>query len=144
MQAREAVANVGNLCKALCSAPFCGTHLTLHDTTVPIAPPSHTTNTSSSTWQRVAFIPVMKEITNTNVFTGLCSLAPPQATNRMFVVSGGGTKISEGTLELGQRDIILLDESCSDFSMADITVKGELLCVSANSVVVLTVYQLAC
>ena len=69
----------------------------------------------------------MKEISDTNVYTGLCSLGPLEDTNRMFVVSGGATKISSGNFKLDQGDIIVLGETCAGFSMEGVTIKGMLL-----------------
>lgn len=120
---------VTELCTAVSTAPLRGTRIDLRGRTV-LQPTVSTAG--SDTWRALCIVPRTAVATRSNVSNALVSPSHPGAGKHICVVAAGGTKIVNGTLELGDSGILLVDDSCTSFKLKNVTLKGMLPSHSAT------------
>jgi hypothetical protein len=128
----EELENVSELCMSL-SACHLGTTLALHNRTVHKAPDS--SKTKDSKWLAEPLWPMLSEINEHNIQTGLFALAQVNSPNaRLCSVSGMGWELEGGIVEVGRAGGIIFDSSCDNGVVNGVIFRGGLLITACNSI----------
>lgn len=114
--------DVEDMCERL-SGALQGTAVHLDSHTLSCTTP---TPSSAADWMSAAMWLEENHCTRDSARSGLFSLGECPQTPQVFVISGSGSTLASGTLQLQRSACIVLDGTCSDVELRDVVVKGAL------------------